>query len=142
MGSVILRKAARYLFPVIMLFSIYLLLRGHNEPGGGFVGGLAAASGFILNQLAFDLQSTKKLMHVESLTLIGVGLLTAMVSSVLTMLDGQPYFSSHWATIHITPAWHLEIGTPLVFDVGVYLVVLGVTLAILLSISNFRKSSS
>ncbi len=142
MGSVILRKAARYLFPVIMLFSIYLLLRGHNEPGGGFVGGLAAASGFILNQLAFDLQSTKKLMNVESLTLIGVGLLTAMVSSVLTMLDGQPYFSSHWATIHITPAWHLEIGTPLVFDVGVYLVVLGVTLAILLSISNFRKSSS
>ena len=142
MGSVILRKAARYLFPVIMLFSIYLLLRGHNEPGGGFVGCLAAASGFILNQLAFDLQSTKKLMNVESLTLIGVGLLTAMVSSVLTMLDGQPYFSSHWATIHITPAWHLEIGTPLVFDVGVYLVVLGVTLAILLSISNFRKSSS
>lgn len=142
MGSVILRKAARYLFPVIMLFSIYLLLRGHNEPGGGFVGGLAAASGFILNQLAFDLQSTKKLMNVESLTLIGVGLLTAMVSSVLTMLDGQPYFSSHWATIHITPAWHLEIGTPLVFDVGVYLVVLGVTMAILLSISNFRKSSS
>ena len=142
MGSVILRKAARYLFPVIMLFSIYLLLRGHNEPGGGFVGGLAAASGFILNQLAFDLQSTKKLMNVESLTLIGVGLLTAMVSSVLTMLDGQPYFSSHWATIHITPAWHLEIGTPLVFDVGVYLVVHGVTLAILLSISNFRKSSS
>lgn len=142
MGSVILRKAARYLFPVIMLFSICLLLRGHNEPGGGFVGGLAAASGFILNQLAFDLQSTKKLMNVESLTLIGVGLLTAMVSSVLTMLDGQPYFSSHWATIHITPAWHLEIGTPLVFDVGVYLVVLGVTLAILLSISNFRKSSS
>ena len=142
MGSVILRKAARYLFPVIMLFSIYLLLRGHNEPGGGFVGGLAAASGFILNQLAFDLQSTKKLMNVESLTLIGVGLLTAMVSSVLTTLDGRPYFSSHWATIHITPAWHLEIGTPLVFDVGVYLVVLGVTLAILLSISNFRKSSS
>ena len=54
MGSLILRKAARYLFPVIMLFSIYLLLRGHNEPGGGFVGGLAAASAFILNQLAFD----------------------------------------------------------------------------------------
>ncbi len=142
MGSLILRKAARYLFPIIMLFSIYLLLRGHNEPGGGFVGGLAAASAFILNQLAFDLQSTKKLMNVESLTLIGVGLLTAMLSSVFTMLDGQPYFSSHWATIHITPEWHLPIGTPLIFDIGVYLVVLGVTLAILLSISNFRKSSS
>jgi multicomponent Na+:H+ antiporter subunit B len=142
MGSVILRKAARYLFPVIMLFSIYLLLRGHNEPGGGFVGGLAAASAFILNQLAFDLESTKKLMNVDSLTLIGVGLLTALGSSVFTMLDGQPYFSSHWATIRITPEWHLPIGTPLIFDIGVYLVVLGVTLAILLSISNFRKSSS
>ena len=142
MESLILRKAARYLFPVIMLFSIYLLLRGHNEPGGGFVGGLAAASAFILNQLAFDLQSTKKLMNVESLTLIGVGLLTAMVSSVLTMLDGQPYFSSHWATIRIAPEWYLPIGTHLFFDMGVYLVVLGVTLAILLSISNFRKSKS
>ena len=100
MGSVILRKAARYLFPVIMLFSIYLLLRGHNEPGGGFVGGLAAASGFILNQLAFDLQSTKKLMNVESLTLIGVGLLTAMVSSVLTMLDGQPGADAVMASVN------------------------------------------
>ncbi len=140
MGSLILRKATRYLFPVIMMFSIYLLLRGHNEPGGGFVGGLAAASAFILNQLAFDVPSTKRLMNVDSLTLIGVGLLTALGSSVFTLLDGQPYFSSHWATIRITSDWHLSIGTPLIFDIGVYLVVLGVTLAILLSISNFRKS--
>jgi multicomponent Na+:H+ antiporter subunit B len=141
MGSLILRKAARYLFPVIMLFSIYLLLRGHNEPGGGFVGGLAAASAFILNQLAYDVQSTKKMMNVESLTLIGVGLLTALGSSVFSMLYGEPYFSSHWVTLHITPAWQIPIGTPLIFDIGVYLVVLGVTLAILLTISNFRRSS-
>ena len=141
MGSLILRKAARYLFPVIMLFSIYLLLRGHNEPGGGFVGGLAAASAFILNQLAYDVQSTKKMMNVESLTLIGVGLLTALGSSVFSMLYGEPYFSSHWVTFHITPGWQIPIGTPLIFDIGVYLVVLGVTLAILLTISNFRRSS-
>ncbi len=142
MGSLILRKATRYLFPVIMMFSIYLLLRGHNEPGGGFVGGLAAASAFILNQLAFDVPSTKRLMNVDSLTLIGTGLLIALGSSVFTMLDGQPYFSSHWATLRITSDWQLLIGTPLIFDIGVYLVVLGVTLAILLSISNFRKSPS
>lgn len=142
MGSLILRKATRYLFPVIMMFSIYLLLRGHNEPGGGFVGGLAAASAFILNQLAFDVRSTKRLMNVDSLTLIGVGLMMALGSSVFSMLYGQAYFSSHWVTIHITPEWQLPIGTPLIFDVGVYLVVLGVTLAILLSISNFRKPSS
>ncbi|MFB0935074.1 MAG: Na+/H+ antiporter subunit B [Propionivibrio sp.] len=142
MGSLILRKATRYLFPVIMMFSIYLLLRGHNEPGGGFVGGLAAASAFILNQLAFDVPSTKRLMNVDSLTLIGTGLLTALGSSVFTMLDGQPYFSSHWATLRITSDWQLLIGTPLIFDIGVYLVVLGVTLAILLSISNFRKTPS
>ena len=142
MGSLILRKATRYLFPVIMMFSIYLLLRGHNEPGGGFVGGLAAASAFILNQLAFDVRSTKRLMNVDSLTLVGVGLMMALGSSVFSMLYGQAYFSSHWLTIRITPEWQLPIGTPLIFDVGVYLVVLGVTLAILLSISNFRKSSS
>ena len=142
MSSLILRKAARYLFPVIMLFSIYLLLRGHNEPGGGFVGGLAAASAFILNQLAFDVRSTKKLMSVDSLTLVAWGLFLAFGSSVFSMLNGQPYFSSRWATITGFGDWQIWVGTPLVFDLGVYLVVLGVTLAILLSISNFRRTPS
>ena len=142
MSSLILRKAARYLFPVIILFSIYALLRGHNDPGGGFVGGLAAASAFVLYELAFDVKATKTILQVDSLSLIGWGLLMACGSGVFSMLSGQAFLTSQWIEIPISPEWHIKIGLPLLFDAGVYLVVLGVTLAIILSLANHRRDRS
>lgn len=139
MSSLILRKAARYLFPVIILFSIYALLRGHNEPGGGFVGGLAAASAFVLYELAFDVKATKSILQVDSLSLIGWGLMISCGSGLFSMLSGQPFLTGQWMTISATPEWTIQVGLPLLFDVGVYLVVLGVTLAIILSLANHRR---
>jgi multicomponent Na+:H+ antiporter subunit B len=141
MTSIILRTATRYLFPVIMLFSVYLLLRGHNEPGGGFVGGLAAASAFTLYALAFDANTARNLLRVDSRDLIAFGLLVSMASGLLSFIFREPYLSGTWWKISILQNITVELGTPFFFDVGVYCVVLGVTLTIILALAEERKEA-
>ena len=91
MNSIILRTATRFLMTLLILFSIFLLLRGHNEPGGGFVGGLVAAAAYILHALAFDVSATRAALRVAPRTLIGLGLLLAVGSGLLPLLLGRPF---------------------------------------------------
>ena len=141
MTSLILRTATRYLFPIIMLFSIYALLRGHNEPGGGFVGGLAAASAYTLYALAFDVAAARNLLRIDSRTLIGLGLLLSLGSALFSFLYRESFMTGIWGTIPITETFKLKIGTPVFFDIGVYCVVLGVTLTIILALSDQEKEN-
>jgi len=139
MTSLILRTATRYLFPVIMLFSVYLLFRGHNEPGGGFVGGLAAASAFILYTLAFDANTARNILRVDSRDLIAFGLLVSTVSGLLSSIFSEPYLTGTWWKIRIYRDITIDLGTPFFFDVGVYCVVLGVTLTIILALAEQQR---
>jgi multicomponent Na+:H+ antiporter subunit B len=141
MTSLILRTATRYLFPIIMLFSIYALLRGHNEPGGGFVGGLAAASAYTLYALAFDVAAARNLLRIDSRTLIGLGLLLSLGSALFSFLFRESFMTGIWGTLAITDTFKLKIGTPVFFDIGVYCVVLGVTLTIILALSDQEKET-
>lgn len=134
MNSLILQTATRYLIDLLLLFSIFLLLRGHNEPGGGFVGGLAAAAAFVLYTLAFDVSSARKLLRIDPHMLIGVGLLIAIVSGLVGLVLGDAFLTGEWFKWNVLNAFELELGTPLFFDIGVYLVVLGVTLLIVFSL--------
>ena len=136
MTSLILRTAARFLLPVLLLFSIFLLLRGHNAPGGGFVGGLVAAGAFTIFNIAYDLSATRRLLPAPPHVLIGLGLLAAVASGILAMTAGQPFMSSRWVVVERPWLGAIELGTPLLFDVGVYLVVVGVTLLIILPLSE------
>jgi multicomponent Na+:H+ antiporter subunit B len=142
MTSLILRTATRYLFPLIILFSIYALLRGHNDPGGGFVGGLAAASAYILYALAFDARSARTLLRVDSLSLIGWGLLISLASGGLSYLTGKPFLTAEWGSLKLAENWEVKIGSPLFFDLGVYLVVLGVTVTIILALSDVDEEDA
>ena len=134
MNSLILSVAGRYLLPLLLLFSLFLLLRGHNEPGGGFVGGLVAASAFALYALAFDVAAARRLLRLEPRTLIALGLTVAGVSGFGGLLTGRPFFAPVWG------AQELPIigkpGTPLFFDTGVYLTVIGITTRILFSLAE------
>jgi len=134
MNSLILSVAGRYLLPLLLLFSLFLLLRGHNEPGGGFVGGLVAASAFALYALAFDFAAARRLLRLEPRTLIALGLTVAGVSGFGGLLTGRPFFAPVWG------AQELPIigkpGTPLFFDTGVYLTVIGITTLILFSLAE------
>lgn len=133
MKSLILRTAARALQPVFLLYSMFLLLAGHNEPGGGFSGGLVAASAISLFAIAYDVDSARRVIGVDPRTLIAVGLLLALASGLLPLLAGLPLMTGLWTTL---PGGNVAVGTPLLFDLGVYLLVIGVTLLKVLSLAE------
>jgi multicomponent Na+:H+ antiporter subunit B len=113
----------------MLLFSFFLLLRGHYYPGGGFVGGLTAASAFTVFTIAYGVERTRQLLRVDPRSLIGIGLLVAMLSGVPAFFAGNTYMAGIWFIYEI-PAIG-KVGTPLIFDVGVYLVVLGIVLTMI-----------
>jgi multicomponent Na+:H+ antiporter subunit B len=136
MGSLILRTAARFLLPLLLLFSLFLLLRGHDEPGGGFIAGLVAGGGFAFHTFAFDALHTSRLLKVDARTLLGVGLATAVLSGVPAIFIGQPFFASQWFDLTLPLFGGLTVSTPLIFDIGVYLVVVGVITTIVLTLAD------
>lgn len=131
-NSVILATATRYLLPLLLLFSLFLLLRGHNEPGGGFVGGLVAAAALALYALATSVAEAQRMVRIDLRLLMSTGLALALMAGLLGLLRGSPFLTGLW---HPQPVQVVgKVGTPLLFDVGVYLVVVGVTLKILLTL--------
>jgi multicomponent Na+:H+ antiporter subunit B len=132
MHSLILATAIRLLLPLLLLFSLFLLLRGHNEPGGGFVGGLVVAAAFALYTLAHGEKEGRRMLRVDPLRLVAVGLLTAMTSGLLPLLAGLPFLTSIWSSVPAPVIGHA--GTPLLFDTGVYLVVAGMALLIIFTL--------
>lgn len=132
MGSLLLSTAVRLLLPLLLLFSVFLLLRGHNEPGGGFVGGLVAAAAFVLHALAHGVEEARRLLRVDPRRLVAAGLLTSLGSGTLALAAGLSFLTGLWSSIPVPAVGHA--GTPLLFDAGVYLVVAGVALLIVFSL--------
>jgi multicomponent Na+:H+ antiporter subunit B len=132
--SPILRSGARFLVPLMLLFSVFLLVRGHNEPGGGFVGGLVAATAFALVLLAEGLPAARGLLRTDPLALVAAGLSVALLSGVPPLLRDRPFMTGRWLGVPLPVVG--KIGSPVVFDVGVYLVVLGIVLAILFALAE------
>jgi multicomponent Na+:H+ antiporter subunit B len=130
MNSVILQTATRLLIALIMLLSIFLLLRGHNMPGGGFIGGLVAAIAFALYTIAYGVRSAKYLLRVSPQSLMGLGLSLAIVSGFFAAFSGEPFLSGLWTTLYLGTQ-EFKLGTPLLFDIGVYFVVAGIVLMML-----------
>lgn len=133
MKSSILQTATRYLLPILLIFSVFLLLRGHYSPGGGFVGGLVAAIAFVLHSLANGTDSTMSILRYKPLSLIPIGLGVAVISMFLPVFFGLPVMTGLWLDEPIPVIG--AIGTALFFDIGVYLVVIGTVLTILFTIS-------
>ena len=121
MNMLILRSASRVLLPVALVFSIYLLLRGHNEPGGGFVGGLVASAGLTVHGLATGRERLLAAMRWSPRVFAGVGLVLAVLAGVPALMLGQPFLTHQW----YSGPGGLALGTTLIFDLGVYLAVLG-----------------
>ncbi len=130
MRGLILPTAAAYLMPVLLLFSLFLLLRGHNEPGGGFAGGLVAAAAFVLLSIASGVEVARRALAVDPRTFVGGGLLLMLASGLVApLVYGEPYLSAHWWTFPVG-SFDISVGTPLLFDIGVYLGVAGTILLI------------
>ena len=134
--SLILRSAARLLLPLLLLFSIFLLLRGHNEPGGGFSGGLVAAAAFSLLAIATDVPTTRRTLRMNPRIFMGGGLLIAIASGAAGLIGGGSFLTGLWADLPLPGGAKLAVGTPLLFDIGVYFVVIGVVLTIVLNLAE------
>ncbi len=135
MSSMILRTATRYMFPPLLVFSVYVLLRGHHFPGGGFVGGLFAGSAFSLYALANGVPSARLLLRYDPRDVTAVGLAIALCSGLPALLLGHPFLTGEWWDVHLLGA-ELHIGTPTIFDFGVYFVVLGVLLTLVFGLGE------
>lgn len=134
MNSIILTTVSRSLTGLLLLFSFFLLLRGHNLPGGGFAGGLVAASGIVLHALANGFPSARRLLWMDPRSIMGVGLLVAIASGLPGMLYGLPFLTGLWDQTPFPVVG--KLGTPLLFDAGVYITVLGMVCLIVFSLGE------
>jgi multicomponent Na+:H+ antiporter subunit B len=132
MRTIILKTASSYLLPVLLMFSVFILLRGHYLPGGGFVGGLIASMAYVLHAFANGLSDTKNLLRFHPGLLMPIGLALAFLSGLAPMVFGLPFMTGLWYPEAIPVLG--TIGSTLFFDIGVYLVVVGVTLTIIFTI--------
>lgn len=135
MRSLIFLTATRLLLPLLFLFSLFLLFRGHQHPGGGFVGGLAASAALALFLLAHGASALRRFLTFDPLYFIATGLLLALLSGLPSLFFHAPFLKGLWWKISLLN-FHAELGTPLLFDLGVYFVVLGVLATILLAIAD------
>lgn len=136
-NSIILRTATQLLLTLLLLFSLFMLWRGHNEPGGGFIGGLIAAGAFTLYLIAFGGEAMRRVLRIDPHQLLGVGLTVAIVSGCFAVFGNEIFMTGQWVTLHLgNGAEPLKLGTPLLFDIGVYLVVIGFALTIVLALDE------
>lgn len=134
MPELYLRLLDRVLTPILLILAAYLFLRGHNEPGGGFIAGLAAASAIQLQILSVGDEVVRERIGRYLHPMVGIGLLLALGSALTGLLAGG-YFKSVWGAIAIGDV-HIDLGTPLFFDLGVFIVVFAVIVSFLLSLSR------
>lgn len=132
MRSVILCTAVRFITPLLLLFAIFLFYRGHNEPGGGFISGLVAASAFSLMVIADGVKAARRAMRADPRGMMALGLTLAVGSGFFAIGSG-PYMTGTWIEIP-TLLGTGKLGTPLLFDLGVFFIVLGATMTMVFSI--------
>jgi multicomponent Na+:H+ antiporter subunit B len=131
--SPVLQRWSRILQPAVVAVSVYILLRGHHEPGGGFAGGLIAAAGFSLRVMSDGVEAARRALRVKLHLLIAAGLAMALASAALPVAAGRPVFTSLGTKLPLI-GWH--VSTSLLFEAGVYTVVLGAMLLTIFTLAE------
>ena len=137
----IMATFARLLLPLALLVSVYIFLRGHNLPGGGFIAGLVTAIALILQYLTNGVVWTRqRLPAAQTHPLIAWGLLIALLTGLGSWLFGRPFLTSTFGHWSVPLVGEIELASAMAFDLGVYLVVVGATLLILINLGLFKTS--
>ncbi|WP_018698566.1 Na(+)/H(+) antiporter subunit B [Amorphus coralli] len=124
MNTIIFRTIAPFLAALAGLFSVFVLLRGHNEPGGGFIGGLIAASALAIYGIAWGVAPVRRAIVVHPITLAGFGVFLASVSGFLSFFAGSAFLRGLWISVPFFGT-ELDLSSVLLFDIGVYFTVVG-----------------
>src|SRR5690625_2712328 len=137
-NNLILRSTSSLIIFVLLGFAIYLLIAGHNSPGGGFVYGLVTSVAILLLNLVYDDISVKKILPIIFISLIPICLLIATLTGLGVILFDFPFLTHTFGVISIPLIGNIEIATAMFFDIGVYVTVLGTTMTIILHIAFDR----
>lgn len=135
-NDVILKTVSKVAIFIIISFSLYLFFAGHNSPGGGFIGGLMTSAALVLLALAFGLDVIRQVLPIDYTRLTAAGLLIAVLTGVGSFLFGVPFLSHAFGHVSLPLLGDTELATAVLFDLGVYLAVAGVTMTIILSIGR------
>jgi multicomponent Na+:H+ antiporter subunit B len=138
MNTLIFRTVAPVITSLMLLFSIFVLLRGHNEPGGGFIGGLIAVSALAVYGIAFGVETVRRAIVFHPLSIAGFGLLLATLSGIVSVFVGVPFMTGLWIYPSLAGV-EVPLATVISFDIGVYLVVVGGFTAIALALEERER---
>jgi len=130
------RIIMQWLFPVILTFAIYLLMRGHDLPGGGFAGGVTASIAILLLYMAGGTRWVEAHLDIRPLRWISFGLLLAVGTGIAAWIGGHPFLTSHFGYLSIPLIGDIPIASALLFDIGVFAVVVGTTVLILIALAH------
>jgi multicomponent K+:H+ antiporter subunit A len=131
--------ATRALLPMALMVGVYLYLRGHNMPGGGFVAGLVFAIAYLMQYMASGYDFSHARQRVDHHALIGWGVLVASLAGIGAWVMGLPFLTSGFTYIDLPPLEKFELATAMIFDLGVFLCVLGAVLLALASLSRLAR---
>jgi multicomponent Na+:H+ antiporter subunit B len=135
MKSLIFRTVAPLIVGLMVLFSIFVLLRGHNEPGGGFIGGLIAVAALSIYGIAFGVETVRRAIVFHPLAIAGAGLMLSTLSGLVSMVFHVPFMSGLW-TYPVILGEEVPLSSVMTFDIGVYLVVVGAVTSVALSLEE------
>ena len=135
MNTLIFRTVAPFLTALMVLFSIFVLLRGHNEPGGGFIGGLIAVSAFAIHGIANGVAAVRKALWFHPMAIAAFGLFIACIAGLLSALFAVPFMTGLWVYPAILGV-EIPLSSVMLFDTGVYLVVVGSITSIALALET------
>ncbi len=131
--------ATRLMMPIALTVGVYIFLRGHNQPGGGFVAGLVVAIALLMQYMASGFAWTQARQRIEYHSLIGWGVVIAGLTGAGAWLGGKPFLTSGYDYFHLPPIEEFELATAMLFDLGVFLTVLGAVMLMLYSLSRIAS---
>ena len=134
MNSIILQIASRYVRWLLLIFAVIALLRGHNYPGGGFIGGLLAGLSIVFEGFAHSPGYARDQLRISPPGFIATGLILILASFFPAVLKGENLMTGTWVSLPMIFDWELKFGTPLLFDAGIFFAVIGVTLLFFFSL--------
>lgn len=135
-SDVFLQNISKIVVFIILAFALYLFFTGHGSPGGGFIAGLMSAGALLLLALAYDIETVRKVIPIDFKIVTAVGLLIALCGGTGSLFFGEPFLKHAFGYFQLPLLGETELHTALIFDLGVYLAVVGVTMTILLTIGE------
>lgn len=139
--TVVLRTSARLIMPLGLVFSVFLYGKGHQTPGGGFVGGLVCAVSILVMRMAIGAEAVKRALPCPPIKLIAIGLTCALLDGLIALCYGLPFLTSNHGYIHLPRGGEFEWASVMLFDLGVYLVIAGVVIGVVDALARESEGS-